>query len=105
LNFHSRQLEIGVEIVYNATGRNKTSVHYASNARMITSLKINDGSIGNNLTVQVGPLVSNRSLHSNNWSDPITLGMNAVIIIYTLHTTMHVLHLPLHFMMTNLIPC
>ena len=82
MNFHSRQSETGVEIVYNVTGRNKTTVQYTSDTRMITSLKINDGSIGNNLTVQVGPIASNRSLHSNNRSDPITLGMNAVIIHY-----------------------
>ena len=68
-----------MEIVYNATGKNKTRVQYTSEARMITSLKINDGFIGNNLTVQVGPVTSNRSLHNNNRSDPITLGMDAVI--------------------------
>ena len=68
-----------MEIVYNTTGKNKTSVQYSSEARMISSLRINNGYIGNNLTVQVGPLVSNRSLHNNNRSDPITLGMDAVI--------------------------
>ena len=50
---------------------------------MITSLKINDGFIGNNLTVQVGPSTSNRSLHNNTRSDPITLGMDEVITHYT----------------------
>jgi len=93
MNFYSQQSEIGVEIVYNATGRNKTSVQFTSDARRITILKINDGSIGNNLTVQVGPLVSNRSLHNNNnRSDPITLGMNTVIIHYTLLCIYYIFH-------------
>ena len=63
---------------------------------MITSLRITDGSIGNNVTVQVGPLVSNGSQHNNNFSDPITLGMNAIIMCDRMHACMYVLCISLH---------
>ena len=51
---------------------------------MIFGLKVNNGSIGSNVTVQLAPVI-NDVAHKDNKSDPMTIGM---YMVHKLHTNL-----------------